>query len=50
VPQTALVTFLGGLRVGDSIGVVVPHFQGSVDVSDAIFVAKRPDVKEGDVG
>jgi hypothetical protein len=50
VPQTALVAFLGGLWVGDSISVVVPHFQGGVDVSDTIFVAKSPDVKEGDIG
>jgi hypothetical protein len=50
VAKTALVALFLGFRVGDSVFVVIPNFKSCVNVSDAIFVAKCPNVKERDVG
>lgn len=47
--KTAFVALFLGFRVRNSVSVVIPNFKSGVNVSDAIFVAKRPNVKERNV-
>ncbi len=47
--KTTFVALLWSFRVGDSVFIVIPNLECSIDVSDTILLTESPNIKELDI-